>query len=231
MLGLPLGHLHSDDTRSDLEDDFLDLCRRHRLPIPRGQRPNRALDGRLPLARASASSSKPTATSTTAAKSPSMTIASATSACVAAATTVAASSAERHARRQEPGPGRGQLAATRRRKLRLRAKPTVSAPPGVVEWRRWPSDGSRELFLLDGNSLAYRAFFALPESIATADGRPTNAIYGLASMLVKIIDEHHPRRRRRRLGRGHVGARGHLRPLQGPAHPRARTCCASSGRT
>src|SRR6478735_1390486 len=53
-------------------------------------------------------------------------------------------------------------------------------------------DSPRELFLIDGNSLAYRAFFALPESIATADGRPTNAIYGLASMLVKIIDEHHP---------------------------------------
>src|SRR4029077_19509119 len=49
-----------------------------------------------------------------------------------------------------------------------------------------------ELFLLDGNSLAYRAFFALPESIATADGRPTNAIYGMASMLVKIITEHSP---------------------------------------
>src|SRR6478752_4219125 len=49
-----------------------------------------------------------------------------------------------------------------------------------------------ELFLVDGNSLAYRAFFALPESIGTSDGRPTNAIYGLASMLVKIIDEHHP---------------------------------------
>jgi DNA polymerase I len=49
-----------------------------------------------------------------------------------------------------------------------------------------------ELFLLDGNSLAYRAYFALPESIATSDGRPTNAIYGLASMLVKIIDEHRP---------------------------------------
>jgi DNA polymerase I len=54
------------------------------------------------------------------------------------------------------------------------------------------ADDAPELFLLDGNSLAYRAFFALPESIATADGRPTNAIYGLASMLVKIIDEHHP---------------------------------------
>jgi DNA polymerase-1 len=54
------------------------------------------------------------------------------------------------------------------------------------------ADGSHELFLIDGNSLAYRAFFALPESIGTSDGRPTNAIYGLASMLVKIIDEHAP---------------------------------------
>src|SRR3954463_12938620 len=49
-----------------------------------------------------------------------------------------------------------------------------------------------QLFLIDGNSLAYRAFFALPESIGTSDGRPTNAIYGLASMLVKIISEHRP---------------------------------------
>ncbi|HET7589187.1 MAG TPA: DNA polymerase I [Solirubrobacterales bacterium] len=56
-----------------------------------------------------------------------------------------------------------------------------------------PDAGSApQLFLIDGNSLAYRAFFALPESIGTSDGRPTNAIYGLASMLVKIIDEHHP---------------------------------------
>ena len=44
-----------------------------------------------------------------------------------------------------------------------------------------------ELFLIDGNSLAYRAFFALPESIATHDGRPTNAIYGLASMFAKML--------------------------------------------
>jgi DNA polymerase I len=49
-----------------------------------------------------------------------------------------------------------------------------------------------ELFLIDGNSLAYRAFFALPESIATSDGRPTNAIYGLASMLAKVAVEHRP---------------------------------------
>jgi DNA polymerase-1 len=55
-----------------------------------------------------------------------------------------------------------------------------------------PKEKNGELFLIDGNSLAYRAFFALPESIGTSDGRPTNAIYGLASMLVKIIDEHRP---------------------------------------
>jgi DNA polymerase I len=54
------------------------------------------------------------------------------------------------------------------------------------------ADSDGELFLIDGNSLAYRAFFALPESIGTSDGRPTNAIYGLASMLVKIIVEHRP---------------------------------------
>ncbi|MGK2956582.1 MAG: DNA polymerase I [Solirubrobacterales bacterium] len=50
-----------------------------------------------------------------------------------------------------------------------------------------------ELFLIDGNSLAYRAFFALPDSMATHDGRPTNAIFGLASMLVKLISEYRPR--------------------------------------
>jgi DNA polymerase-1 len=48
----------------------------------------------------------------------------------------------------------------------------------------------RELFLIDGNSLVYRAFFALPESIATSSGEPTNAIFGFASMLVKIVTDH-----------------------------------------
>jgi DNA polymerase I len=48
----------------------------------------------------------------------------------------------------------------------------------------------RDLFLIDGNSLVYRAFFALPETIATSKGFPTNAIFGFASMLVKILTEH-----------------------------------------
>jgi DNA polymerase-1 len=52
------------------------------------------------------------------------------------------------------------------------------------------TEPSRELFLIDGNSLVYRAFFALPESIATSKGFPTNAIFGFASMLVKIISEY-----------------------------------------
>jgi DNA polymerase I len=51
---------------------------------------------------------------------------------------------------------------------------------------------TRELFLIDGNSLAYRAFYALPESIATHDGRPTNAIYGLASMFAKMLTDFDP---------------------------------------
>jgi DNA polymerase-1 len=52
--------------------------------------------------------------------------------------------------------------------------------------------GAGELFLIDGNSLAYRAFFALPESMATSDGRPTNAIYGFATMMVKALTEYRP---------------------------------------
>src|SRR5256885_8636562 len=55
------------------------------------------------------------------------------------------------------------------------------------------SDAPRELFLIDGNSLAYRAFYALPETIATSRGFPTNAIFGFASMLVKILTDYGPK--------------------------------------
>ena len=48
--------------------------------------------------------------------------------------------------------------------------------------------------LIDGNSLAYRAFFALPETIATADGAPTNALYGLAAMIIKVLIDERPDR-------------------------------------
>ena len=52
------------------------------------------------------------------------------------------------------------------------------------------AQAGRRLFLIDGPSLVYRAFFALPESIATSTGVPTNAIFGFASMLVKIVTEY-----------------------------------------
>jgi len=51
-----------------------------------------------------------------------------------------------------------------------------------------------EILLIDGYSLAFRAFFALPESITRADGMPTNALYGLAAMTIKVIEEEKPSR-------------------------------------
>jgi len=48
--------------------------------------------------------------------------------------------------------------------------------------------------LLDGNSLTYRAFFALPADMATASGQVTNAVYGFTSMLVNLLKDHKPDR-------------------------------------
>ncbi len=45
---------------------------------------------------------------------------------------------------------------------------------------------------LDGNSLAYRAFFALPTDMVTANGQVTNAIYGFTSMLLTLMRDHKP---------------------------------------
>jgi DNA polymerase-1 len=49
-----------------------------------------------------------------------------------------------------------------------------------------------KLLLLDGNSLTYRAFFALPTDMATASGQVTNAVFGFTSMLVNLIRDHEP---------------------------------------
>jgi len=46
--------------------------------------------------------------------------------------------------------------------------------------------------IIDGNSLAYRAFFALPESIITTSGIITNSVYGFTNMLLKIITDEKP---------------------------------------
>ncbi len=46
--------------------------------------------------------------------------------------------------------------------------------------------------LLDGHSLAYRAFFALPTDMATASGQVTNAVFGFTSMLINLLKDHKP---------------------------------------
>src|SRR6058998_4157213 len=50
-----------------------------------------------------------------------------------------------------------------------------------------------ELFLVDGNNLAYRAFFALPEELATSDGFSTNALLGFTNMLFKLLSDYKPK--------------------------------------
>ena len=49
-----------------------------------------------------------------------------------------------------------------------------------------------KLLLLDGNSLTYRAFFALPTDMATAGGQVTNAVFGFTSMLINLVKDHQP---------------------------------------
>jgi len=48
------------------------------------------------------------------------------------------------------------------------------------------------LMLIDGNSLTYRAFFALPTDMATASGQVTNAVFGFTSMLINLVRDHQP---------------------------------------
>lgn len=50
----------------------------------------------------------------------------------------------------------------------------------------------RHLVLIDGHSLAYRAFYALPDTLRTTTGEPTNAVFGFTSMLIKLLAERDP---------------------------------------
>jgi DNA polymerase-1 len=51
---------------------------------------------------------------------------------------------------------------------------------------------SHKLLILDGHSLAFRAFYALPEDLQTSDGTRTNAVFGFTSMLIKLLQEQNP---------------------------------------
>jgi len=71
------------------------------------------------------------------------------------------------------------------RRRRTPSKPVADLPPAPVEGDR--------LLLLDGHSLAYRAFFALPvENFSTTTGQPTNAVYGFTAMLINVLRDERP---------------------------------------
>ena len=56
-----------------------------------------------------------------------------------------------------------------------------------------PTAARPRLLLLDGHSLAYRAFFALPvENFSTTTGQHTNAVYGFTSMLINVLRDEQP---------------------------------------
>jgi DNA polymerase-1 len=71
------------------------------------------------------------------------------------------------------------------------ASPRASASVGAKA--STAQDARPSLLLLDGHSLAYRAFFALPvEKFSTTTGQPTNAVYGFTSMLINLLRDERP---------------------------------------
>ncbi|HEY3752476.1 MAG TPA: DNA polymerase I [Pseudonocardiaceae bacterium] len=65
--------------------------------------------------------------------------------------------------------------------------------PAKSETRTTPANDTPRLLLLDGHSLAYRAFFALPaENFRTQTGQTTNAVYGFTSMLINLLRDEQP---------------------------------------
>jgi DNA polymerase I len=71
----------------------------------------------------------------------------------------------------------------------------VTKPEAPVQGRsgRGRKGHHDRLLLLDGHSLAYRAFFALPaENFSTTTGQPTNAVYGFTAMLINVLRDEHP---------------------------------------
>ncbi len=65
-------------------------------------------------------------------------------------------------------------------------------PPSAVGADATDGPGPRPLILLDGMSLAFRAYYALPAELATTTGVVTNALHGFASMVVNLVRDHRP---------------------------------------
>lgn len=73
-------------------------------------------------------------------------------------------------------------------------------PPSVIQapkktagtTKRKKATKRPKLLLIDGYSLAFRAFYALPEDLSTTDGTRTNAVFGFTSMLIKVLQDEKP---------------------------------------
>ena len=68
-------------------------------------------------------------------------------------------------------------------------KPITKSNPNTAAGVK--SEG-RKVVLLDGHSLAFRAFFALPDTLVTSSGQITNAVYGFTAMLIKLLADERP---------------------------------------
>ncbi len=69
----------------------------------------------------------------------------------------------------------------------------MATKPEAPAQGRGSQDHRDRLLLLDGHSLAYRAFFALPaENFSTTTGQPTNAVYGFTAMLINVLRDEKP---------------------------------------
>jgi DNA polymerase-1 len=72
---------------------------------------------------------------------------------------------------------------------KIAKKPGAKSRDGAT---RAENTDSRKVLLLDGHSLAYRAFFALPDTLVTSSGQVTNAVYGFTAMLMKLLADERP---------------------------------------
>ncbi|MET3721498.1 MULTISPECIES: DNA polymerase I [unclassified Arthrobacter] len=71
--------------------------------------------------------------------------------------------------------------------------PSAGGRASATEAPVIPLTGQPRLLVLDGHSMAFRAFFALPaDKFSTANGQHTNAIHGFTSMLINLIKEQKP---------------------------------------
>jgi len=71
------------------------------------------------------------------------------------------------------------------------ALPAIPAIPATAATAATPATPAK-LVLIDGHALVYRAYFALPTSMATSSGEVTNAVFGFASMLINVLRDEKP---------------------------------------